>query len=154
MTLIERLGEDYKNLPSILAEYEAGLDEEEIKSRLNIKGKNLEGANAEHAGWQLYYDSRRADLHALVKYFEARTAAARGKLFRKYTETYNRELSDRQKDKYIDNDEQYLTQYEVYLEIKEVYEKYESVCEAFRSRGYSLNNITKIRVASLEDVVI
>ncbi len=154
MSLIERLGKDYKNLPDILAEYEKGLEEEIVKPKLNIKGKNLEAANAEHAGWQLYYESRRADLHALAKYFEARTAAARGKLFKKYTETYNRTLSDRQKDKYIDNDEQYLSQYEIYLEIKEVYEKYEAVCNAFQSRGYALNNITKIRVASLEDVNI
>lgn len=154
MTLIDRLGEDYKNLPAILAEYEAGLDENEIKERLRITGKNLQAANAEHPRWLFYYDSRRADLHTLVKYFEARTSAARGRLFKKYTETYKRELSDRQKDKYIDNDEKYLMQYEVYLEVKEVYEKYEAVCDAFRARGYSLNNITKIRVASLEDVVI
>ena len=72
----------------------------------------------------------------------------------KFTETYNRELSDRQKEKYIDNEEQYLSQYEIYLEIKDVYEQYEAVCNAFQSRGYALNNITKIRVASLEDVII
>ncbi len=152
MSLIQRLGEDYKNLPDILEEYEKGL--EEVEPRLIIKGKNLEAANAEQAGWQLYYESRRADLHALVKFFEAKTAASRGKLFKKYTETYNRTLSDRQKDKYIDNEEKYLTQLEIYLEIKEVYEKYEAVCDAFRSRGYALNNITKIRVASLESVNI
>lgn len=152
MSLIERLGENYKNLPSILEEYEKGLAH--IEDSLRIKGKNLESANAEHSGIQFYYESRRADLHTLVKYFEARTAAARGNLFRKFTETYSRDLSDRQKDKYIDNDDQYLTQYEVYLEVKDVYEKYEAVCDAFRSRGFALNNITKIRVASLEHVDI
>jgi len=152
LSLIERLGKDYKNLPDILAEYEKGL--EETKPRIEIKGKNLEAANSEHAAWQLYYESRRADLRTLVKYFEARTASARGKLFKKFTETYNRELSDRQKEKYIDNEEQYLSQYEIYLEIKDVYEQYEAVCNAFQSRGYALNNITKIRVASLEDVII
>jgi len=152
LSLIEQLGKDYKNLPDILAGYEKGL--EEVEPHLKIKGKNLEAANAEQAGWHLYYESRRADLHALVKFFEAKTNAARGKLFKKYTETYNRTLSDRQKDKYIDNDELYLNQLEIYLEIKEVYENYEAVCDAFRSRGYALNNITKIRVASLESVII
>lgn len=151
MSLIQRLGEDYKNLPDILEEYEKGL--EEVEPHLLIKGKNLEAANAEQAGWQLYYESRRADLYSLVKFFEAKTAAVRGMLFKKMN-TYNQSLSDRQKDKYIDNEEKYLTQIEIYLEIKEVYEKYEAVCDAFRSRGYALNNITKIRVASLESVII
>ena len=152
MSLIERLGKDYKNLPEIISEYEKGLNE--VEPRLMIKGKNLEAANAEHAAWQLYYESRKADLRALEKYFEARTAAARGRLFKKYTETYNRELSDTQKNKYIDNDEIYLRQLEIYLEIREVYEKYKAVCGAFQSRGFALNNITKIRIASLEGVII
>ena len=133
MSLIERLGKDYKNLPDILAEYEKGLDE--VEPHLVIRGKNLEAANAEHAAWQLNYESRRADLYSLKKYFEARTAAARGRLFKKYTETYNRELSDTQKNKYIDNDDIYLRQYEVYLEIREVYEKYKAVCGAFNRVG-------------------
>lgn len=152
MSLVDRLGENYKNLPDILAEYEKGLDN--VEDNLKIEGKRLESANTEHASWQLYYESRKADLNQLVKYFEGKTAASRGKLFRKYTEKYSRELSDRQKDKYIDNEEEYLMQYEIYLEIKQVYEKYEAVCDAFRSRGYALNNITKIRVASLEDAII
>lgn len=152
MSLIERLGENYCNLPDILAEYEKGL--EHVEDNLKIKGKRLEAANVEQASWHLYYNSRRAELHTLVKYFEAITASVRGQLFKKFTEKYSRELSDRQKDKYIDNEETFLRQYEVYLEIKEVYEKYEAACNAFTSRGYALNNITKIRVASREDDVI
>ena len=152
MSLIERLGKDYKNLPDILAEYEKGL--KEVEENLNIKGKRLEAANAEHAAWQLYYESRKADLRSLVKFFEAKLLATRGKLYRKYTETYNRELSDRQKDKYIDNEDTYLNLLEIYLEIEEIYKKYEAISNAFQSRGYALNNITKIRVASLEDVII
>lgn len=152
MSLIHRLGENYQNLPDILAEYEKELSF--VEERLEIRGKRLEVANTEHAAWQYYYETRCADLHTLVKFFEGKTAAARGKLFKKYTETYNRELSDRQKDKYIDNDEAYLSQYELYLEVKEVHEKYQAVCNAFQSRGYALNNITKLRVAALEDVII
>ena len=152
MSLISRLGENYKNLPDILAEYEKGL--EFVEDKIKIEGKRLEVANHQHASEQFYYESRKADLHQLLKYFEGKTAAARGMLFRKYTEKYSRELSDRQKDKYIDNEEEYLKQYEIYLEIKHIYEQYEAVCNAFLSRGYALNNITKIRVASLEDVII
>lgn len=152
MSLIERLGDDYQNLPDILDEYERGLGL--VEQNLNIKGKSLQAANVEQPSWQLYYDTRRSELYSLVKYFEAKMSATRGKLYKKYTEKYTRELSERGKDKYIDNEETFLSQNEIYLEIKETYEKYVAVCDAFRARGYALNNITKIRVASLEDVLI
>lgn len=152
MSLIERLGKDYENLPDILDEYEKAL--ELVEKNLKFKGKSLQAANVEQPGWQLYYDTRRAELYTLVKYFEAKIAAVRGSLYKTYTEKYTRELSERGKDKYIDNEEKFLKQQEIYLEIKETHAKYEAVCEAFRARGYALNNITKIRVASLEDVLI
>jgi len=152
LSLIERLGKNYENLPDIIAEYEKGL--ENVEDNLTIKNKKLETANVEQPGWQLYYESRKAELRVLVKYFEGQTAAVQGGLFRKFTEKYTRELSDRQKDKFIANEKKYLDQYEIYLEIREVYEKYEAVCNAFVSRGYALNNITKIRVASIEDAII
>ena len=116
--------------------------------------KNLEHANREQPAWQSYYDQRRIELYALVKYYEGQINRVRGKLYKSYTETYSRELTDRAKDKYIDNEKSYLDMLEVYLEVKELYDRYDAVVEAFKSRGYALNNITKIRVASLEDVVV
>ena len=150
MSLLDRLSDE--KLTDILEEYELALNG--VEPKLTIKGKNLEAANAEHSSWHIYYETRKAELNSLVKFFEGKTAAARGKLFKKYTETYNRELSDRQKDQYINNDQTYLDQLEVFLEVKELYSKYEVVCNAFQSRGYALNNITKIRVAGLESVTI
>jgi hypothetical protein len=43
---------------------------------------------------------------------------------------------------------------ELYLEVKDLHDRYAAVVDAFRSRGFALNNITKIRVAALEDVTI
>lgn len=152
MSLIPELGKDLENLPDILGKYEDALNGYE--DNLQIEGKNLEKANREQASWQSYYDQRKIELYALVKYFEARIAKVRGTYFKGYTENYSRELTDRAKDKYIDHEEGYLKEYEIYLEVKELYDRYDSVVESFKARGYALNNITKIRVASLEDVIV
>ena len=152
MSVIYKLKEDLSNLPDILAQYEDALSD--VQENLKIKGKTLQEANVENPVWQSYYDERRVELHTLVKYMDSRVAKARGKLFKSYTENHSHDLSDRAKDKYIDNEPAYLNALELYLEIKEVYEKYESVVDAFRSRGYALNNVTKLRVASLEDSTI
>ena len=152
MSLIEELGKDFSGLPEILDRYELALNN--FEDNLEVKGKTLEKANREQASWQSYYDQRKIELYTLVKYLEANVNRVRGKLYKIYTETYSRDLSDRSKDKYIDNEEKYLTAFQIYLEVKELYDKYDAVVDAFKSRGYALNNITKIRVAALEDVVL
>lgn len=152
MSVIEDLGKNNINLPTILANYETAL--KGFEDKLEIKGKNLEHANSEQPGWQSYYDQRRIELYTLVKYYDGQINRVRGKLFKSYTETYSRELTDRAKDKYIDHEKSYLQMLEIYLEVKEVHDQYNSVVEAFKSRGYALNNITKIRVAALEDAII
>lgn len=139
-------------LPEIISSYEAELVE--AKENLNIKGKTLEKANVENPTWQLYYDQRRVELYTLLKHFDSLVASTRGKLFKSYTETYARDITDRAKEQYINNEPAYLSMYEIYLEIKDIHDRYQAVCDAYKSRGYALNNITKIRVASLEDAII
>lgn len=150
MSKIPDLGKKNENLIQVLEHYEQEL--EQAEQILSLKGKRLEVANIENPSWQHFYDQRRIELYTLVKYFEAEVNRVRGKLFRSYKEQHSRELSEREINRYIDNEEAFLTMNEIYLEVKEVYEKYQAVVEAFRVRGYALNNITKIRVASLEDV--
>lgn len=141
--------ERFKNLPAILADYTNELKDAEHD--IVIKGKSLEGANRENASLYSYYDQRRVELKTLVDFMDNQVARTRGRLWRTFTENNNRELSDRTKDKYIDGEQAYLDIFEVYLEVKEVYESYASIVEAIKLRGYSLNNITKARVASMEN---
>lgn len=146
------LKERYKNLPDILATY----DKELINSEqdLAVKGKSLENANKENPALFAYYDQRRLELKTLVDFMENQVQRTRGQLFRSLTENNNRELSDRAKNQYIDGEQAYLDIYEIYLEVKDLYQQYDSVVEAFKLRGYALKNITEIRVAQLDNVVL
>lgn len=152
MSRIAELGEKYENLSRIIEEYDTALSD--LATELKIEGKKLEFANRENPVLQNYYDQRRIELYTLTKYMESRVAKTRANLYKSYIETYNRDLSDRAIEKYIDGEKAYLDVFELYLEVEELYKKYQGVVDAFTSRGYALNNITKIRVASLEDVVV
>lgn len=152
MSRVPDLGAGYAKLPTILEEYEKALLDAE--ANIKITGKGLEQCNKENSTWQHYYNEKRVELKTLCEFLELQVNRVRGKLFKSYTEMNNRELSDRAKDKYIDNEKAYLDLYELYLEVKEMKEKYQSVVDAFTTRGYALNNITKIRVASIEDVIL
>ena len=151
MSIKEDLGEGYVNLGAMLEPYLTQLNTKD--EHLEIKGKTIELANREQPQHLAYYDERRIELNTFVKFFESEIARVRSKLL-KGMEKYPRDLSDRMKEKYIDEDEAYLRVLEKYLAVKEVYGLYESAVECFKARGYALNNITKIRVASLEDVIL
>ena len=89
-----------------------------------------------------------------MKFFEGRVTAVRGKLFRQYTESYSRELSDRAKEKYIDHDKEYTDVYSVLIEVEELYEKYVAVVDAIRNRGFALRNLTDLAVNQLTDYTL
>jgi broad specificity phosphatase PhoE len=146
------LKDRFKNLPDILATYDNELKNAE--QELSIKGKSLEHANRDNPSLYVFYDQRRLELKTLVEFMENQVERTRGRLFRNFTENFNRDLSDRAKNEYINGEQAYLDIYEIYLEVRDLQQQYESVVEAFKLRGYALKNITEIRVAQLENVVL
>lgn len=152
MSRIPDLGEKFSQLPEVLAQYESELTA--VEENLRLKGKLLGEANSENPTWLHYYDARRVELSTLVKFFDGQLDKIRGKLFKNLSVTSQKDLSDRAKDKYIDNEPEYLSMLELSLEVKEMCEKYASAVKCYEARGYALKNITDIRVAALENAVI
>lgn len=142
----------FEHLPAVLEEY--GNELEEAKEKIKLKGLKLDHANRENPGWFSYYDQRRIELYTITKWLEANVQRVKSKLFKNLYKTQPYDLSDRAKDKFVESEPAYLSAYELYLEGKEMYETYVGIVDAFRQRGYALNNITKIRVQGLEDAVI
>lgn len=152
MSVIFDVEDDLKNIPQLLFKYEdalAGYEE-----NLKIKGKNLEKANVENPSWLAYYDQRRIELNSLARFVEMKLEQTKGKLWKMYTENYSRELSARDKDQYVARETEYLKVYQVLITVEELLKKYSSVVDAFQNRGYALRNITSLRVATMEDVVL
>lgn len=152
MSGFKDLEKDFSNLDAVLAPYLKVLDG--VEENIAISGKTLEKANIEQASWHAYYDERRVELKCLAEFLQMQVSRIRGAQTKKYTEQYSYDLPERTKEKYIDKDEAFLDINEVYLEVYELYRKFDSIVEAFKSRGFALRNITQIRVASLEDVIL
>lgn len=144
--LIEK---DPEKIFYLLKDYHSDLAS--VEQDIKVSGKTLEAANKEQASLLYYYDSRRVEIETITKLLDAKVQAVRGTLYKSYTETYKRDLGERAKDKYIDQEPEYWKYLEIYLEVKELLDKYKSVVDTFINRGYSLNNITRARVASVHD---
>jgi hypothetical protein len=152
LNLIAAMGKECQHLPAIIEQYEEDL--EDAEKHISIKGKTLEGANVEHASWMSYYDQKRVELSALMKFLEREVERIRGKLWVQYTEKMSLALNTRDKENYINNEPAYLAKQEQYLMVKEIHDKYSSLVDAFKSRGFALNNIVKLRTSAIENEVI
>lgn len=142
MSIISELGKGYCNLPAILEKYQNEINN--AKEHLSLKGKPIGDCNKEQCSWELFYHERCVELKTLTKYFESMVNRERGILYRNFTENFSIELTDRAKDQYINSEPDYLSIQQLYLEVKEMYDKYQSIVDCFKSRGYSLNNLTKL----------
>ena len=154
MSRVSDLGTDYKRLPDVLAEYDNELDA--VPERLSTRGKTLEEANKENPSWYFYYDERRVELKALVNFFDNEIKRLTAKLYKGYKENpaRNVELTERELLRWLDQDEAMIRVRALQLEVQESYDKFVAIVGAFQTRGYSLNNITKARVAEVHNVLL
>lgn len=152
MSKILDLGENYKNLPDLIAEYQQHLTA--ASDRLRIKGKMLDVAHQEQCSWPVFYDVKKAEIKSLVKYFTAEVARVRGHHLRRYTENYSRALGDRAINGYIDAEPTYNNVYQLLIEIEELYDQYSAVCDAFNKRGFALRDLTTAMVNQLHQLPI
>lgn len=132
------------SLPSVLAAYEAGLND--AATELAIKGKILEHAQRDHISHLAYYAERHAELKSLLKYMDLRVSEVRGSLIRRFIENHSRQLGDRLLNNYVDAEPDYLAAYKLMLDVQEMTDKYGAVVDAFEKRGFLLRDITTARV--------
>jgi len=125
-----------------------------VEEHLAIKGKTLAEACVEHAAWAVYYDQKRVEVGSLKKYLEREVERIRGKQWMQITDNHARDYSTTDKNNYINCDASFLAMHELMLEVAELYDKFVAVSDAFKSRGYALNNITKLRVSAIENDII
>ena len=150
MSLKARLGEKYKNIGIVLEPYLEA--REEAEENLRIKGKSLGEANREHASWQLYYSQRKVELHEVVRFFEIELRRKRAYLLSTLQKSQYA-LTDTMKNKYVEGHEEYTYIEEILIQVKAIYDEYAEICDAFKTRSYALNNLTKLRVAEIEDAI-
>jgi hypothetical protein len=139
---LELLKKDLKYLDKIIDQYKEDLYT--VNEIIELSGKEISVAVAQHSGWLVYYDQKSIEVKYLKEYMEVKLAEVQGQLWIKYTEKMDRDLNDKAKTQYINQHPDYLNMKEQFLKIAELYEQYEVINNGFKSRGYALNNLTKL----------
>ena len=91
---------DLSNVPAFIEHYEEEL--ETARLELSLKGKSLERHAAELPGLVEHRYSQLQEIEAILEYLNIQLRKDRSAEFKKFLETYNRTLSSRDAEKYVD----------------------------------------------------
>lgn len=151
-TKVSLLKTDLTDLYRVLEPYRVAI--RDAREHLRIKGKTIGQANYEQPGYYQMYIVMKKELEQIVKLVELDVNRVRGTLYRRWTENSNVELSERGKERYIEKEPEYLDAAKRLLEVEELAQIYDGIVKSFEQRGYTLRNLTDLRVNSLDDSMI
>lgn len=142
---------DLGKIPEAIRYYENELIE--ARKETKVSG-NLERATAQLPGIVEERFNQLQEIEAILNYLNIELKKIKSKHFRKYLENYQRALSSRDVEKYVDGEEE-VVDYELIInEFALIRNKWLGLLKAFDAKGYSINNIVKLRTAGMEDATI
>lgn len=142
---------DISRIPDAIQYYE----DELISARGEVKIKgSIERAAAEMPGIVEQRFNQLQELEAILNYLNIELRKIRSKLFKKYLENYQRALSSRDVEKYVDG-EPAVVDYEMLInEFALIRNKWLGVLKALDQKQWQLTNVVKLRVAGMDDASI
>jgi hypothetical protein len=149
---IDLLKKDLTYLDEIITIYKQDLTE--ANEIIKLSGKTIEIANAEHCGWINYFHEKQVEVKIIKEYIQSKLNEIHSQIWIRLTEKMNIILTQKDKETYIKSDQQYLEMNEKFLMIQELHDQFNRVVDSFEKRGYCLNNLTRLIIASANDWVI
>jgi hypothetical protein len=144
----DRVQQDMAEIPSAIDYFNREL--EAAKNEPKIIG-SLEKNAQELSGVMSYRFGQLQEIEAILKFLNIKYDKMRSDHYRKYNERYNRDLSDRSIEKYIDGEDDIVSMCIIINEIALVRNRYLALIKGLEQKSYNISNIIKLRVVGMED---
>lgn len=151
MTWYSKVTADLSTLPDFITHYDNELIS--AKSDVRVYG-NVEKNIAALPGITEYRFNQLQEIEAILNYLNIQLRKIRRKHFQKYLEKYNRTLSSRDAEKYVDGEDEVID-YEVLInEVGLMRNKWLGIIKALESKNFMLGHVVRLRTAGMEDISI
>lgn len=148
MSWYTKVSKDISNIPDAVAHFEAELHA--ARSDARISG-NIEKASAAMPGVVEQRFSQLQEIEAILEYLNIELRRLRSSMFRKYLETYQRALSSRDCEKFVEGEPDVIDMEKIINEFALLRNKWLGITKALDIKQWQLSNIIKLRVAGMED---
>jgi hypothetical protein len=140
---------DLSNVPAFIDHFEQEL--EEARRELSLKGMSLEKHAAELPGRVEHRFAQLQEIEAVLEYLNIQLRKDRSKEFKKFLEAYNKTLSSRDAEKYVDGVEGIVDSTMLINEVALLRNKYLGITKGMEAKNFMLGHISKLRIAGLDD---
>ena len=143
-----RISRDISEIPDAVQYFETELAE--ARKEVKLSG-NVEKAAASMPGIVEHRFNQLQELEAILEYLNIELRRLRSSFFRKYLENYQRALSSRDVEKYVDGEADVVDYEKVINEFALIRNKWLGVLKALDQKQWQITNVVKLRVAGMED---
>ena len=119
-----------------------------------LKGEALVDAVKAHVSNLALYDMMLQECKTIELYLEGRREQVEAEQHKHYLESSARALGAKVLAMYIRSDPQVVEVAQIILDVGHVRRQLEAIVEAFRTMGWSLSNIVKLKVAQLDHTTL
>lgn len=150
-TWYNRVVDDLSEIVNAIDYFENELNE--AKYECKIKG-SLEKSSAALPGITEHRFNQLQEIEAILEHLNIELRKKRSATFRKYLETYNRQLSSRDAEKYVDGEESVITHTHLLNQFSLLRNKYLGIMKGLDTKQWQIGHITKLRTVGMEDIII
>lgn len=146
-----RISADLSQIPDFITYYQTELLS--AKSDVKIYG-NVEKNIAALPGVTEHRFNQLQEIEAVLNYLNIQVRKVRRKWFQKYLENYQRALSSRDAEKYVDGEQEVIDFETIINEVALLRNQWLGTMKGLDSKNFMLGHIVRLRAAGMEDITI
>jgi len=139
---------DIGKIPDAILHFESELRDAKLECK--VKG-NVEKLAAELPGIVEHRFNQLQEIEAILNYLNIELRKLRSSFFKKYLENYQRALSSRDVEKYVDGELDVVDFEKIVNEFALLRNKWLGILKGLDQKQWQITNIVKLRVAGMED---
>ena len=151
MNWYTRITNDLSVLPDFILYYEAEL--KLAKTDVKIFG-NVEKNIAALPGITEHRFNQLQEIEAVLNFLNIQLRKIRRKHFQKYLESYNRALTSRDAEKYVDGEQEVIDFETLINEIALLRNRWLGIMKGIDAKQWQMGHIVRLRTAGMEDITI
>lgn len=143
---------DLSKIPDCIAHFE---DEfETARKEISLRKETIERNSAMLPGVVEFRFNQLQEIEAILEYLNISMRKLRSEKFKKYLEAYQKMLSSRDAEKYIDGEQEVVDMAMLINEFALIRNKFLGIIKGLDQKSWQLGHITRLRVAGLDDARI
>ena len=151
MTWYTKVSQNLAAIPDFITYYESELDL--AKKEVKIYG-NVEKNIASLPGVTEHRFNQLQEIEAVLNFLNIKLRQIRRKHFQKYLEAYNRALTSRDAEKYVDGEDEVIDFETLINEVALLRNRWLGILKGLEAKQWQMGHIVKLRTAGMEDISI